>query len=130
MATRAASRQAIHSIAFAPPLRVPAAAAVPEFRFSIRAEADLLDIGRYTLQKWGMDQAIRYIDELEACCGQLAGAPGLGRPCDHVRPGLRRMEHGRHIIFYRQEPGGILVSRILHQRMIPERHLLEDAGES
>jgi plasmid stabilization system protein ParE len=30
------------------------------------------------------------------------------------------MEHGRHVIFYRIEPRGISVSRILHQRMLPE----------
>jgi plasmid stabilization system protein ParE len=29
-------------------------------------------------------------------------------------------------VFYRQETGGILVSRILHQRMLPQRHRLGD----
>jgi plasmid stabilization system protein ParE len=36
------------------------------------------------------------------------------------------MEHGRHVVFYRQDGSGILISRILHQRMLPERHPLED----
>ena len=31
---------------------------------SRRAEADLLSIGAYTLRTWGMDQAIRYTDDL------------------------------------------------------------------
>ena len=96
------------------------------FRLSQRAEADLLEIGAYTLRRWGADQAIRYIDDLEACCRKLARNPELGRTCEHVRPGLRRMEHGRHIVFYRQDAGGVLVSRILHQRMLPERHALGD----
>lgn len=91
------------------------------FRFSIRAEADLLGIGAYTLQTWGENQAIRYIDDLETCCQMLADNPALGRKCDDIRPGLRRMECGRHVVFYRQEAGGILVSRLLHQRMLPER---------
>jgi plasmid stabilization system protein ParE len=30
------------------------------------------------------------------------------------------MEIGRHVIFYRLESKGISVSRILHQRMLPE----------
>jgi hypothetical protein len=30
------------------------------------------------------------------------------------------MEHGRHVVFYRQAAGGIPVSRILRQRMLPE----------
>ncbi|MBV8552340.1 MAG: type II toxin-antitoxin system RelE/ParE family toxin [Acidobacteriaceae bacterium] len=96
------------------------------FRLSRLAEADLLGIGAYTLRTWGEDQAIRYIDDLEACCQRLADNPGLGRACDDVRPGLRRMEHGRHVVFYRHEAGGIFVSRILHQRMLVERHPIED----
>jgi toxin ParE1/3/4 len=99
---------------------------VAAFRFSRRAEADLLLIGAYTLRTWGEDQTIRYIDDLEACCQMLADNPTLGRACDDVRPGLRRMECGRHVVFYREDPGGILVSRILHQRMLPERHAIDD----
>ena len=55
----------------------------------------------------------------------LADNPELGRTCDDVRPGLRRMESGRHVVFYREDTGGILVSRILHQRMLPERHVID-----
>jgi plasmid stabilization system protein ParE len=37
------------------------------------------------------------------------------------------MEHGKHVVFYRlQKPGGIIVVRILHQRMLPERQAIED----
>jgi toxin ParE1/3/4 len=96
------------------------------FRFSRRAEADLLSIAAHTLRTWGEGQTIRYIDDLEACCQMLADNPALGRVSDDVRPGLRRMEHGRHVVFYRESAGGILVSRILHQRMLPERHSLAD----
>ena len=98
------------------------------YRLSRLAEADLLDIANYTLQTWGQDQAIRYVDDLEACCRKLADNPELGRACDHIRPGLRRMEHGRHVLFYRIEATGILVSRILHQRMLPERQSIDEEG--
>ena len=70
-------------------------------RFSRRAELDLMEIARYTLERWGEDQAVRYIDALEVCCWQLARNPGLGRACDDIRPGLRRMESGQHVVFYR-----------------------------
>jgi plasmid stabilization system protein ParE len=53
---------------------------VATFRFSSRAEADLLEIGAYTLHKWGEDQTIRYIDDLETCCQQLADNPELADP--------------------------------------------------
>ena len=83
-------------------------------------------MGAYTLSTWGEDQTIRYIDGLETCCQQLADNPELGRRCDHIRPGLRRMEHARHVVFYRIKAGGIVVSRILHQRMLPERQSIDE----
>ena len=92
------------------------------FRLSRLAEADLINIGSYSLRTWGEDQTIRYLDDLEACCRQLAESPTSGRPCDYIRPGLRRMEQGRHVVFFRREPGGILISRVLHERMLPENH--------
>ena len=95
-------------------------------RFSRRAESDLLSIADFTLRTWGKAQSIHYLAELEACCQRLAGNPGLGRKCDFIRPGLRRLEHGSHVIFYRQRAGGILISRVLHQRMLPKRHSIDD----
>jgi toxin ParE1/3/4 len=99
---------------------------MPKFRFSRRAEADLVSIGNYTLRTWGEKQAEHYLHQLEDCCRQLAENPELGRTCDDVRPGLRRMEQGRHVLFYREASGGILVVRILHQGMLPKRHPMED----
>jgi plasmid stabilization system protein ParE len=36
---------------------------------------------------------------------------------------------GRHVVFYREDTRGILVSRILHQRMLPEGHAIDDAED-
>ena len=99
---------------------------VARFRFSLRAEADLLDIGLYTFRNWGPEQTDRYLCEVVNCCQLLADRLGLGRACDEIRPGLRRMEQGKHVVFYREEPGGILVSRILHQRMLPENQDMDE----
>ena len=94
----------------------------------------MLSIGNYTrddrMRTWGKAQAIRYIDELEQCCRDFADNPLSGRSCDDdlnlLRPGLYRIEIGRHVVFFRREPSGILVSRILHERMLPERHSFND----
>ena len=95
-------------------------------RFSRRAETDLLGIATYTLETWGEEQAARYVSDLETCCLKLAENPALGQACDYIRSRLRRMVQGKHVVFYREEPDGILVSRILHQRMLPERYVIED----
>jgi toxin ParE1/3/4 len=99
---------------------------VAAFRLSRRAEADLLGIATYTLRTWGEEQTIHYLDDLEGCCQMLADNPTLGRSSQQVLNGLRRMEHGKHVIFYRQETTGIVVSRILHQRMLPELSAFDD----
>lgn len=78
----------------------------------------MADIAGYTLRNWGIEQAIFYLDLIEQRCGQLAVHPRLGRSCDEIRPGLRRMEVGKHVVFYRQQIDGILISRIMHERML------------
>ena len=85
-----------------------------------------MDIATYTLRVWGEAQTYHYIDDLESRCQQLADNPELGRLCEDIRPGLRRMEHHRHVVFYRSVDGGILVSRILHERMLPEKHRIDE----
>jgi toxin ParE1/3/4 len=89
-------------------------------RLARAAEQDLLEIGFYSLEKWGEAQSLQYVDSLEACFQTLAAIPHLGRTCTNLRRGLRRIEHGRHVVFYRTRPDGILVSRILHERMLPD----------
>jgi hypothetical protein len=39
---------------------------------------------------------------------------------------LRRKKQGKHIVFYREESGGILICRILHQSTLPEKQAIED----
>ena len=98
-------------------------------RFSRSAKADLLSIGEYTRQTWGVAQAERYLNSLEHCSRLLAANPSLGRPCEWIRPGLRRFEKGRHVLFYRHWEDGILVARILHQSMLPDGKPFEDPDE-
>lgn len=36
------------------------------------------------------------------------------------------MERGKHVVFYREHDDGILVSRILHVSMLPDKYTMED----
>jgi hypothetical protein len=47
----------------------------------------------------------------------------FARQFDEIWPGLRSVRIGKHVVSYREEPGGILVSRVL-----PERMLLKGEG--
>ena len=94
-----------------------------DFRLSSHAEADLAEIADYTIETFGIEQARRYRDDLEACFGNLAENPLLGRGAERLSSGLRRFEHRSHAVFYTQEEDGILIARILHTRMDALRHL-------
>lgn len=71
-----------------------------EYRFTSRAAMDLEAIAEYTIERFGIDQARRYRDELAACFEQLTDHPGLGRRYEQLGAGLRRYEHRSHIIFH------------------------------
>ena len=99
---------------------------MPHYIFSLRAEADLDDIITFTIDRWNKAQADRYVAALDDCCQRLADNPLIGRACDEFLPGLRRMEQGSHVVFYRQRDYGVRIIRILHKRMLPARHITED----
>jgi plasmid stabilization system protein ParE len=48
-----------------------------------------------------------------------------GTPCDDLSPGYWRFREGRHVIFYRLSVRTVDVIRILHERMLPRRHLAD-----
>jgi toxin ParE1/3/4 len=98
---------------------------LPEVSFSRLARTDLTSIDEYTESMWGGLQADRYLHDLRAFCSMLAQRPELGRRSDPERPAIRRMEYGRHVIFYRRNDNGVLILRILHQRMLPEPQFFE-----
>ena len=91
-----------------------------------RAQSDLAAILDYTLDTWGEEQAVKYVVELTTCFELLAATPYLGRACDALSPGLRRIEHGKHVVFYRVAGENIRISRILHRDYLPRRHNFPD----
>lgn len=94
-----------------------------EYRFGPRAQRDLDEMFDHGVAHWGLTQAIRYTDLIEAACVDLAETPLLAQGCDDIRPGYRRRGVGRHVIYFRPTAYGIAVIRILHRRMDVVRHL-------
>jgi len=92
---------------------------------SREAETDIDQIATYTSNAWGWRQTDRYLDQLEESFQILAQHPAIGRSCDSIQEGLRRFEVGKHVVFYRAEPEGILIVRVLHQQMVPVKARFE-----
>ncbi len=103
-----------------PRLAIPPTMA--EYRLSGQAALDLESIADYTIDRFGIEQARRYRDGLKTCFGQLSDNPGIGRRAEHLARDLRRFEHQSHIVFFRSEPDGLLIVRVLHSRMDVARY--------
>lgn len=95
---------------------------MPEYQLSKLARLDLIEIADYTVDIWGQQQASRYLDGIFACFARIAQSPEMGRTCDRIRPA----EYEKHVVIYRVEASGIFISRVLHQRMLPRRQMIED----
>lgn len=94
-----------------------------EYLLTPAAESDLEIIWEHTQQQWGVDQAIRYTDILFAAFIELAQSSKSAPACDHIRVGYRRRSVERHMIYYRISDAGVVIVRILHDRMDAPRHV-------
>ncbi len=93
------------------------------YTLSGEADADIENIAEASLQQWGLAQAERYILGLHEMFHMLAAFPDLGRDVSHIRAGYRTAETASHSVFYRKTESGVLIVRVLHQRMDFGRHL-------
>jgi len=92
---------------------------------SVRAEEDVDQIAAYTTRTWGWRQTNQYLSKLEDGFDLLASNALIGRSCDWIRPGLRRFEIGKHVVFYVAQQDELLIVRVLHQQMVPAKSHFE-----
>lgn len=97
-----------------------------EYRFSYKAESDLVQIIDYTINKWGSIQANEYIDGLETLAQQLAENPTMGLPNIQSMAELFAFPYKSHTLYYLKKDYGISIVRVLHQSMLPEQYLNND----
>ena len=95
------------------------------YKLSNLAAEDFSSIYEYTLVNFGVLQADAYTDSLESALQLLASSPLMGYECQEIAAEVRRHDHQRHAIFYRQREKDIFIIRILHQQMDPLRHIIE-----
>ncbi|WP_424168622.1 type II toxin-antitoxin system RelE/ParE family toxin [Terracidiphilus sp.] len=91
-------------------------------KFSKDADTDLEQIAEHTWNTWGQRQLAKYMNELDKCFERIRKNPLLGRKSESTRPEFRRIEVGRHAVFYIIEPDAILIVRVLHQQMLPANY--------
>ncbi|HSG35436.1 MAG TPA: type II toxin-antitoxin system RelE/ParE family toxin [Sphingomonadaceae bacterium] len=82
-------------------------------KFRTAASADMRRVSRDTKAQWGAMQAARYSAELRDAIKSLCDYP-LRFPEFEPRPGLRRMNSGKHAVFYLVLEERIEIVRVIH----------------
>lgn len=84
------------------------------YELSAAADRDLQDIFDYTTEKFGFEQAVKYVSEFEILFSQLVNNPHLGKSRDEIKAGLKSFSKSSHVVFYRILRERIRIVRILH----------------
>ena len=90
---------------------------------SRKADRDINSIYHYSAREFGERQTDKYLKGLENKLQQLSNNTQLGKACDWLIEGYRRLDYEGHVIYYRQRKNDIFIVRILHQRQDPLRHI-------
>ena len=94
------------------------------------AEADIENATDYSIDRWGHEQASRYVGELRQAIEVLA-TDALRHPLyETVHPGLRRKRSGMHHIYYVASKERVEVLNIIHVQRDPGLHLKVESWDS
>lgn len=96
---------------------------MPKYILRESAREDLKEIGRYTKKRWGVKQRNKYLQNFTKRFSWLAQNPRFGKARDEVKSGYFSYGEGSHVIFYIINNDSIEILGILHESMVPERHL-------
>ncbi len=83
-------------------------------KLSVAADADLFDILAYGTAVHGEAASDAYFTGLTDTFAFLCENPGAGQVDDAGGLGLHRWRYRQHRIFYRVDPGAILIVRVFH----------------
>lgn len=88
------------------------------FDLTQAALEDLKSIARFTQKRWSVRQRNTYLKEMDLLFRTLAKNPGMGRACDEIREGYRKLPHASRVIYYKaHDDDTVLIVRILHAMM-------------
>ena len=91
---------------------------IPTYELTRDADADLEGIARYTILKWGAEQASLYLGNLHQCFQKLAAKKLKGKAFSERLPSVLVTRSEHHYVFYLHPDGHPpRVFAVLHERM-------------
>ncbi len=94
-----------------------------KYKLRQAAKNDLKDIGQYTLKHHGKIQRDKYLNGLKERFELLGETPKLGSSRDDIKTGYHCSDYNKHVVFYVIRKDYVEILAVLHESMIPERHL-------
>jgi toxin ParE1/3/4 len=95
-----------------------------KYVISVKAKSDIKSIAKYTIEKFGENQSLKYAQGLKGILADLGDHPDLGRSYVAVKDKmLLRYRYKAHVIFYYKTPSAIFIVRILGGMMDFPKHL-------
>lgn len=96
-----------------------------QYFFTKQSQQDLIELRHFTKQTWSEKQSIIYLQKLKDSLQLLSEMPSMGKNCfDDLGKNMFRFPSGAHMIYYStQTATQIIVIAILHQSMVPSKHL-------
>ncbi len=92
--------------------------------FSPRAQIDIKDTWKYSVEHFGLNRTEEYMRNIENGIKNIASGTIQGRACDEIRAGYFKLPVGSHVLFFRHIETTIDIVRILHKRMDVEQHIV------
>ena len=98
------------------------------WRLTQVAEESIADIARWTIETFGLRQAIACEEDLIAACREIAEGTALSQDCQRMidpelPEELRFVRVGQHYVVFYEEDGLVVIVDFLHGRSNLPRHL-------
>lgn len=91
---------------------------MPDFEISYLADGDIAGIIRYTIEKWGADQAIRNVGFFDAHFEVIGKGDARTKAIFAHRTDLRVSRCQKHVVFHQERAGNCpLILAVFHERM-------------
>jgi plasmid stabilization system protein ParE len=95
-------------------------------RLTRRAEASLVEIARWTIEQFGLEQAELYENEVLTRCQAILNGQAHSRSCAVLVDNavdLRFARAGEHFLVFLDQPDEVIIVYILHSRSDLPRHV-------
>lgn len=87
---------------------------INKYILSQEADFDLEEIFEYTYEEFGLNQAIKYLSEIDEIFIKIVNIPQIGRTRIELKKELYSIPIGEHIVFYRILTDHIRIVRVLY----------------